>query len=84
MGGIHARCKDVSLGTMIQFSPGVRRETRQSPPSTRYLARVGEHQLEAMLEPSPCRDDMSGETFEVKVSVRMNNRTYHGCGRPLH
>lgn len=64
--------------------PSVQRESQQSPPRTRYVARIGGHQMEATLEPGPCRDDMSGETFETKVALTLNNRIYQGCGKPLH
>jgi len=32
----------------------------------------------------PCRDSMSGESFETEVSVRWRGRTLRGCGRALH
>lgn len=71
-------------GQVYYTFPSVQRETQQSPPRTRYVARIGGHQLEATLEPGPCRDDMSGETFETKVSLKLNSRIYQGCGKPLH
>jgi putative lipoprotein len=64
--------------------PDVRRETLQAPPQTRYLAQIGAHRLEVTLEPGACRDSMSGEAFEARVTVRLGTRTYAGCGRPLH
>jgi putative lipoprotein len=64
--------------------PDVQRETRQSPPQTRYLARIGAHRLEVTLEPGGCRDNMSGEAFETRVTIRLGTRIYAGCGRPLH
>jgi putative lipoprotein len=64
--------------------PNVRRETRQTPPHTRYLAQIGAHRLEVTLEPGGCRDSMSGEPFETRVSVKLGNRAYTGCGRALH
>ena len=64
--------------------PSVQRETRQTPPLTRYLAQVGAHRLEVTLEPGGCRDSMSGEAFETRVSVKLGNHAYTGCGRALH
>ena len=32
----------------------------------------------------PCRDSMSGESFETQVRVRWRGRTLRGCGRALH
>jgi len=31
-----------------------------------------------------CRDSMSGEPFETRVTVIFDDREYQGCGRPLH
>jgi putative lipoprotein len=64
--------------------PSVQREARQTPPLTRYLAQVGAHRLEVTLEPGGCRDSMSGEAFETRVSVKLGNHVYTGCGRALH
>jgi putative lipoprotein len=64
--------------------PSVQRETLGSPERTRYLARIGGHQLEVTLEKGPCRDSMSGEAFETTVTVKLDHRSYRGCGKPLH
>lgn len=37
-----------------------------------------------VLELGECRDTMSGEVFETTVTVRLDDTTYRGCGRPLH
>jgi putative lipoprotein len=71
-------------GQVYYTFPSVQRETRQSPHRTRYVARIGGHQLEATLEPGPCPDSMSGDTMETKVTLKLNNRTLQGCGKPLH
>jgi len=31
----------------------------------------------------PCRDSMSGEEFEVSVTIKQTNRELQGCGRAL-
>lgn len=71
-------------GQVYYTFPTAQRDTQSSPPRTRYVARVGGHQLEVVLEPGPCRDSMSGEAFETIVALKLNNRTYQGCGKPLH
>jgi len=71
-------------GQVYYTFPTAQRNTQSSPPRTRYVARVGGHQLEVVLEPGPCRDSMSGEAFETIVALKLNNRTYQGCGKPLH
>jgi len=50
---------------------------------TTYHATTEAHDLEVLVDDEPCADDMSGELFEVTVTVRSNERTYHGCGRHL-
>jgi uncharacterized membrane protein len=36
-----------------------------------------------VIEPGPCRDSMSGETFEMQATVVLDGRVHRGCGRPL-
>jgi uncharacterized membrane protein len=31
-----------------------------------------------------CNDTMSDELFETRVTVSLDDREFHGCGRPLH
>ena len=62
--------------------PEVRRETLVDPPRTRYIARMGAHRIDLVLEPGDCR--AGGETFETRVATTLGHRTYSGCGRPLH
>ncbi|MEM9303574.1 MAG: hypothetical protein AAGE01_15760 [Pseudomonadota bacterium] len=40
--------------------------------------------LEITIEGRPCGDAMSGEAFDTTVVVRLAERTFQGCGRPLH
>ena len=56
--------------------PTIDRELRR----TRWDA--GEIVLEVIGR--PCRDSMSGESFETEVSVHWQGRTFKGCGRALH
>jgi putative lipoprotein len=74
----------VDYGRDYYTFPKVQRETLQAPPRTRYRAQIGAHRLDVTLEPGPCRDSMSGEPFDTRVSVTLGNRTYTGCGRGLH
>ena len=32
----------------------------------------------------PCTDSMSGEEFEVSVTIKQTNRKLQGCGRALY
>ena len=51
---------------------------------TRYETREGDHRLTVVLEGRSCRDSMSGEAFETRVTVTLDDRTLRGCGRALH
>lgn len=51
---------------------------------TRYETREGDHRLTVVLEGGSCRDSMSGEAFETRVTVTLDGRTLRGCGRALH
>jgi len=42
------------------------------------------HSLAVLIEGRGCTDTMSGEEFEVTVTVTLDDITYRGCGRPLH
>ena len=64
--------------------PSVQREVQETRERKKYVARIGGHQLEVTLEKGPCLDDMSGEAFETAVTVKLNNRSYRGCGKALH
>lgn len=44
--------------------------------------RVGD--LHVLIVGEPCSDTMSGEAFESRVTVRIDGRELHGCGRALH
>lgn len=52
--------------------------------TTTYRVQNQEHDLEIQLQSRPCRDSMSGELLETKVTVNLDGRTYQGCGRALH
>ena len=71
-------------GQVYYTFPSVQREARETRERKRYTARIGGHQLEVTLEKGPCLDDMSGEAFETSVTVKLNNRSYRGCGKALH
>jgi putative lipoprotein len=52
--------------------------------TTSYSASTDGHKLSILLERGPCMDTMSDEQFETKVTVKFDEATLHGCGRPLH
>jgi membrane-bound inhibitor of C-type lysozyme len=49
----------------------------------RYEAQTGSGTLSVVIENKPCNDVMSGEPFPDTVTVMLNGRQYHGCGRSL-
>ncbi|MEJ5360181.1 MAG: YbaY family lipoprotein [Desulfobacterales bacterium] len=64
--------------------PNARRETGPGPGRLRYTAALGKHRLVVLLEQLECIDTMSGERFESRVEVRLDNDIFRGCGRRLH
>ena len=51
---------------------------------TTYRVQASEHELVIVITGQGCRDSMSGEPFETRVTVIFDDREYQGCGRPLH
>jgi uncharacterized membrane protein len=41
-------------------------------------------ELVVTIEGTSCNDTMSDHTFESRVTVRLGDREFHGCGRALH
>lgn len=41
------------------------------------------HKVSATVRPEPCADAMSGEAFDRSVTLLLDGREYHGCGRYL-
>jgi putative lipoprotein len=50
---------------------------------TTWEAVTGEQRLRAVAEVKRCADAMSGEAFPLTVSVEIDGRSLHGCGRRL-
>jgi putative lipoprotein len=59
------------------------RETDAASGATIYRARTEAHALALTLWNRPCRDVMSGESFEVAVRLEIDGRVLQGCGRHL-
>ena len=49
--------------------------------STRYRIKGF---VNILIEGKKCSDSMTGKAFESKVTVKLNGKTYHGCGKALH
>jgi len=56
----------------------------QAGRQTTYEVTTDSHSMTVLLEGGGCTDTMSGEEFEVTVTVTLDDRTLRGCGRPLH
>lgn len=50
---------------------------------TTFTAETEAHDLQVVIEDTPCQDTMSGEEFESTVTMTLDGETYQGCGRPL-
>ena len=49
-----------------------------------YRMQSNGHELTVTLRARPCRDSMSGESFETVVELRLDGKVLQGCGRALH
>jgi uncharacterized membrane protein len=47
-----------------------------------YRGTVDRLAWEARIEPGPCEDDMSGESFPWSAVIRHGDRTWRGCAEP--
>ena len=45
---------------------------------------TADHELFVTLRGGGCVDSMSGEEFETRVEVRLDGRSFPGCGQALH
>ena len=56
-----------------------------SPQSTEegtiYEAETEAHKIRIVIQQESCRDTMSGEEFESKVTVNLDTETFIGCGK---
>jgi membrane-bound inhibitor of C-type lysozyme/uncharacterized membrane protein len=64
--------------------PAPEPQVDQAARKTLLSTRDGGHELVVELRGRPCHDSMSGEPFETTVTVRLDGKTYPGCGRALH
>jgi uncharacterized membrane protein len=51
---------------------------------TVYTFVIDEHELEITIEGRLCSDTMVDEQYESTVTIDLDGKKYHGCGRPLH
>ena len=58
-------------------------QIESQPARATYLTHSEAHELRLVIEPGPCRDSMSGESFEMQATVVLDGRVHRGCGRPL-
>ena len=85
---------EISQGTRISFNGdygATRLELQSNPPvedqaarQTRYTASDGNHRMSVVIEMAPCQDTMSGDSFSSRLTLNVDGRELHGCGRPLH
>lgn len=50
---------------------------------TVYHTVTGDHDVRIIITRESCRDTMSGERFDHSVTLTVDGRTWHGCGRYL-
>ena len=59
-------------------------EVDQSARKTVYKAKNEWHVLTVTIIGTPCHDTMSGELFESRVTVELDDKSFNGCGKALH
>jgi len=64
----------------ITTEPSIDQQAR----TTVYDVQNDKHELSVIIVGRRCRDTMSGEVFETTVSVLLDGKKYHGCGKALH
>lgn len=74
----------------LETDHGTNRYSFDLPPPARsesgdtiYRAQASGHSLSVAVRPQTCQDTMSGEQFEAQVTVVIDGRTLHGCGRAV-
>jgi len=58
--------------------------TDQNTRKTTYNVENAEHDLTVEILGQSCEDTMSGEIFEATVTVKLDGKTYKGCGKAPH
>jgi len=97
--GVAFRAIGQEPGWLLEITDGVEillvtdyGETRTSLPYVEPLVYQEERRTQFVLDAAntiveirrvPCQDLMSGEEFEVTVSIKQTDRELHGCGRAL-
>jgi len=68
-------------GSTRTSMPYVEPVAYQEERRTQYV--VGDYNTTIEIRGEPCTDVMSGESFEVSVTLFLDNKELHGCGRAL-
>jgi putative lipoprotein len=58
--------------------------TEKNTRKTTYNVENTEHNLKVEIKGQSCEDTMSGEIFGATVTVKLDGKTYKGCGKALH
>lgn len=66
---------------VVTPNPGVVADPDQ--PERRWHVTTEDHELEVSVEDRGCTDIMSGEMYPATVKIRLDGRTYEGCGKDL-
>lgn len=63
--------------------PYVKADENLEDRTSRWRTQNDKHELEVMAKAAKCYDSMSGEPFESSVTVKLDGKEYHGCGKAL-
>jgi uncharacterized membrane protein/membrane-bound inhibitor of C-type lysozyme len=69
--------------SLVRFPP-LEPEVDEAAKRTLYRGENDSRRIEIVIEGVPCRDPMSGESFETRARVALDEAIFEGCGRALH
>jgi putative lipoprotein len=70
-------------GDTVVSTPLVEPQVDATTGQTTYHAVTEAHDLEIVVDDKPCSDGMSDQEYPAAVSVRLDGKTFRGCGRRL-
>ena len=73
-----------NYGQKLLIFPAVPAQRDDQLVESKYVTRAGDHSFNMTLQPGDCRDSMSGDLFDTRVTLKLDGQTLYGCGKSLH
>lgn len=83
---------EIEFGNLVRFNSldgaavtatAVQPQFQKEKNTATYSSKATTGELVIVVQDEPCTDKMSGETYNKKVVVTVNNKRYEGCGQYL-